>query len=265
MSIYLSFSAIIFIGCDGMQHTFVILAYNESDDLEECIKSVINQSVKSNVVIATSTPNDYIIDLASKYSLGVMVNKAKSNKGRDYNFCVSSFDSKLLTIAHQDDLYDRNYTKEILKCYKKNKDATIIFTDNYEIDKEKKIHKSKKLFWMRFHLFPLTISFLQNKVLFKMFSLKREKYICTSSITFVKDNIKDDIFPTDLKYNNDWQGLINLAKKPTKFVYLKKQLVGYRIDEKEVNKKKLAEDEKVLKALYSNWYYSKIVKKRFNK
>ena len=43
-----------------MNHTFVILAYNISDDLEECIKSVINQSVKSNIVIATSTPNDYI-------------------------------------------------------------------------------------------------------------------------------------------------------------------------------------------------------------
>ena len=76
-----------------MNHTFVILAYNISDDLEECIKSVINQSVKSNIVIATSTPNDYIIDLASEYSLGVMVNKEKSNKGRDYNFAIKSFDT----------------------------------------------------------------------------------------------------------------------------------------------------------------------------
>ena len=32
-------------------HTFVICAYKESDYLEECIKSVINQSVKSNIVI----------------------------------------------------------------------------------------------------------------------------------------------------------------------------------------------------------------------
>ena len=45
-------------------HTFVILAYKESDDLEDCIKSVLKQSVKSNVVIATSTPNDFITDLA---------------------------------------------------------------------------------------------------------------------------------------------------------------------------------------------------------
>ena len=99
------------------KHTFVILAYHESDDLEECIKSVLKQSVKSNVLIATSTPNDYIMDLASQYSLGVMVNKEESNKGSDYNFAIKTMDSELITIAHQDDLYNRNYTKEILKKY----------------------------------------------------------------------------------------------------------------------------------------------------
>ncbi len=245
-----------------MNHTFVILAYNMSDDLEECIKSVINQSVKSNIIIATSTPNDYIIDLASEYSLGVMVNKAKSNKGRDYNFAIKSFDTELVTIAHQDDLYDRNYTKEIKKCYKKNKDATIIFTDNYEIHGDKKIKKSKKLFWIRYYLFPLRFSLFQNKKFFKLRSLRRDKYICTSSITFVKKNIDVDIFPTNLKYDNDWQGLIDLAKKNTKFVYLKEKLVGYRVEEKEENKAKDKEDEKILRCMYPNWYYEKIVKKR---
>ena len=60
------------------------------------------------------------------------------------------------------------------------------------------------------------------KKLFKLRSLRRDKHICTSSITFVKKNIHEDIFPTNLKYDNDWQGLIDLAKKETKFVYLKK-------------------------------------------
>lgn len=245
-----------------MKHTFVILAYNISDDLEECIKSVINQSVKSNIVIATSTPNDYIIDLASEYSLGVMVNKAKSNKGRDYNFAINSFDTPLVTIAHQDDLYDRNYTKEILKSYKKNKKATIIFTDNYEIFDDKKIKKSKKLFWIRYYLLPLKYSIFQNKKYFKLRSLRRDKYICTSSITFVKKNINDDIFPTNLKYDNDWQGLIDLAKKNTRFVYLKKKLVGYRVSEKKISKTKLKEDENILRSMYPNWYFERVVKKR---
>ena len=107
-------------------HSFIILAYNESDDLEECIKSIKNQSIKSNVLIATSTKNDYIIELASQYGLGVMVNEEKSNKGNDYNFALNAMNTELVTIVHQDDLYDRNYAKEILACYEKNKDATII-------------------------------------------------------------------------------------------------------------------------------------------
>ena len=45
-------------------HTFVVLAYKESSFLEECIKSVLNQELKTEVVIATSTPNSYIDDLA---------------------------------------------------------------------------------------------------------------------------------------------------------------------------------------------------------
>ena len=50
-------------------HTFVVLAYKESLFLEDCIKSVLNQTVKTNVKIATSTPNDFIDGLAKKYSL----------------------------------------------------------------------------------------------------------------------------------------------------------------------------------------------------
>ena len=50
-------------------HTFVVLAYKESKYLEESVKSVLNQKYKSKVVIATSTPNDYIKKLAKKYKL----------------------------------------------------------------------------------------------------------------------------------------------------------------------------------------------------
>ena len=48
-------------------HTFVVLAYKESEYLEDCIKSVLNQKYQSDVVIATSTPNKFIKDLARKY------------------------------------------------------------------------------------------------------------------------------------------------------------------------------------------------------
>ena len=41
-------------------HTFVICAYKESKYLEELIKSLKAQTVKSNVIMSTSTPNEYI-------------------------------------------------------------------------------------------------------------------------------------------------------------------------------------------------------------
>ena len=51
------------------EHTFVVLAYKESPFLEDCIKSVMNQQYNSDVVIATSTPNDFIDAIAKKYNL----------------------------------------------------------------------------------------------------------------------------------------------------------------------------------------------------
>lgn len=243
-------------------HTFVILAYDESDDLEECIKSILKQSVKSIVLMATSTPSDYILDLASRYSIGLMVNNQKSNKGSDYNYAISAANTKLVTIAHQDDLYNRNYTKEVIKYYKKNKDSSIIFTDIYEIKKDKMIFKNKRLFRKRIYLYPLSLSFFQNKKYFKKRSLKREKFICTSSITFVKQNIPPDLFPTNYVYNNDWKGLLKLVTLPYKFIFIKEKLVGYRMDNPKENEVKKLEDEMILKENYSSWYYEKIINRK---
>ena len=49
-----------------MKHTFVICAYKESKYLEDCIRSLKAQEVKSYIKIATSTPNEYIYSIANK-------------------------------------------------------------------------------------------------------------------------------------------------------------------------------------------------------
>lgn len=243
-------------------HSFIILAYNESDDLEECIKSIKKQSVKSNVLIATSTKNDYILELASKYGLGVMINDAESNKGSDYNFALSSVDTKLVTIVHQDDLYDRNYAKEVIKCYKLNKDASIIFTDYYEIIGDMKFKKSKELFKKRICIWPLKYKLFNKMKYFKRISLKYHKAICTSSVTFIKENIPNDLFPIDLKYNNDWAGLERISKNDKRFVLIPKKLVGYRVEtNKRKSKEQINEDIIMYKRFWNNklveWIYHK--------
>ena len=57
------------------KHTFVICAYKESAYLEECILSLKQQTVKSNIIMITSTPNDYIRTLAEKHEIPLKVNE----------------------------------------------------------------------------------------------------------------------------------------------------------------------------------------------
>ena len=127
------------------EHTFVVLAYKESEYLEECIKSVLNQKYKSDVVIATSTPNDYIDGMAKKYKLKVIVNNSeKKGIGVDFDFASNCVKNKLITIAHQDDIYDYEYSQKVVDAYNKYKDSIIIFTDYYEIKKDRKERKKYK-------------------------------------------------------------------------------------------------------------------------
>ena len=50
----------------GKDHTFVICAYKESAYLEECILSLKRQSIKSHLIMVTSTENDFIKEVAKK-------------------------------------------------------------------------------------------------------------------------------------------------------------------------------------------------------
>ena len=85
-------------------HTFAICAYKESPYLEECITSLMEQTVKSEIFIATSTPNKYIDDIAAKYNLKVYVNDGESGITQDWNFAYSKVQTDYVTIAHQDDV-----------------------------------------------------------------------------------------------------------------------------------------------------------------
>ncbi len=49
-----------------VKHTFAVCAYKETY-LEEAVKSVIHQPIKSKVYILKGTPNDHISNIAAKY------------------------------------------------------------------------------------------------------------------------------------------------------------------------------------------------------
>lgn len=216
------------------KHTFVVLAYKESEYLEECIKSVLNQNIKTDVVIATSTPNKYIEKLAKKYNLKIIENKnAGKGIGYDFDFAFNCVKNGLVTIAHQDDIYDYNYSYNIIKYYEKYPNSVILFPNYYEIRGKEKSYKNKNLIIKSILLFPLKLKYFSNFKFLKRLSICFGNSICCPAVTFSKDNINlKKIFESDMKSNVDWLAWERLSKQKGNFIYINKALMGHRISEK---------------------------------
>ena len=214
-----------------MKHTFVVLAYKESKDLVNCIKSVLDQEYKSDVVIATSTPNKYIRDIAKKYKLRLIINEKQKGIAYDFNFAVNCVDSDLVTIAHQDDIYERQYSKKILEMYEKNKNSSIIFTDYYELRENFRVYANKNLKIKRLLLFPLRIKKLGKFKHWKRFALKFGNSICCPAVTFVKKNTPKVVFICNLTCNVDWFTWEELSNLNFAFTFVNEKLMGHRISE----------------------------------
>ena len=113
----------------GKNHTFAICAYKESPFLEECIQSLLGQTIPSTIIIVTSTDNAYIRNMAEKYHLELLINQGESGITQDWMFAYRSARTELMTIAHQDDTYDRLYTETVLQKLSAARHPLIAFTD----------------------------------------------------------------------------------------------------------------------------------------
>ena len=211
-------------------HSFVILAYQESPFLEECIKSTLNQKHPSEIIIATTTPNSHIKSLASKYHLKV-IKGTHTNIGGDFDFALHSGNTPLVTIAHQDDIYDQDYSQSIIDAYQKHPGSSIIFTDYYEIRGQDHVYTNSLLKIKRLLLTPARIKKSLKSHHAKRFILKFGNAISCPTVTFAVNNCPKDIFKSNFKCNVDWHAWETLSKKNGAFTYVSKPLMGHRISE----------------------------------
>lgn len=218
-----------------IKHTFAICAYKESPFLEACIRSLQNQTVKSNIIVVTSTPNDFIQNLAKKYKLPYFVNRGQCGITQDWNFgyaCArQKFESQYITIAHQDDIYDNNYTENLQKALVKSKHPLIFFSDYYEIRGGEHIRSNKLLNIKRMMLLPLRIGILQKSRWVRRRILSLGSPICCPSVTFVGENLPEVIFENHYRACEDWEAWEKLSKIKGDFLYSPKMLMGHRIHE----------------------------------
>lgn len=210
-------------------HTFVICAYKESPYLGECISSLLKQTVKSRILIATSTPNEYITRTAAEYEIPVIVNKGQGGIVQDWNFAYKQADTPYVTIAHQDDVYFPEYTEQMLGQMKKERRPLIWFSDYAEIRNGKIVRKNKLLQTKRLMLIPLRFSTFWKSRFIRRRVLSFGCPICCPSVTFARENLPKTVFQVGFRSAEDWQAWERLSKLKGSFIYNKGIFVGHRI------------------------------------
>lgn len=213
------------------KHTFVICAYKESPFLEECILSLKNQKSLSNIIMITSTPNNYIRFLSEKYKILLSVNEGESGIVQDWNYGYSLCATPYVTIVHQDDIYFEDYALHAVSYLERSKRPLIYFSNYCEIRNGEKIYSNQLMRVKRKLLFPLKIRFLQRCRLVRRISLSFGNCICCPSVTFAVNNLPNPIFNIHFRSNEDWEAWERIANLEGEFLYDGSMQMGHRIHE----------------------------------
>lgn len=221
-------------------HTFAICAYKESEYLEACIKSLKQQTVKTKIIICTSTPNQYIRDMAEKYEVELFIREGQSGLANDWNFAVSCVKTKLYTLCHQDDYYFKDYASMILReansCRK-----PIIFYTKYAEDKQGELEKSNlNLKIKEIMNFPMRWKGNQNRRWIRRIILSLGNPICCPAVSFNKERTGNILFDPEFKNAVDWDMWERLSKQKGSFVYIPMTLMAHRVHENSTTTENIA-------------------------
>lgn len=211
------------------KHTFVICAYKESAYLEKCIQSLKNQTVRSQVIMITSTPNTFISNMAQKYDIPLYINEGQGGIVQDWNFGYHQATTPYITLAHQDDEYFAKYTEEMLRCMEKENKPLIYFTNYAEIRNGIRVTENQLLKIKRLMLSPMQIRCLQKSRFVRRRILSLGCPICCPSVTFARNHLPETVFKTGFRSCEDWEAWEMLSRMKGSFIYNKRILMGHRI------------------------------------
>jgi len=212
------------------KHSFAVVAYKDSPYLPDCLDSLKDQTVKSEIYITTSTPSLYIDEIGKKYGAKIFVTDPGKGIAHDWNFGISVAKTKYVTLAHQDDLYNSNYAELCIKVAEKFNDTLICFTGYSEIvdDKERSstfMLTAKKI--MNFMFMPLKKNIKSRQ--WKKFSQSFGTAIPCPSVMYNKETLNDFIFSDKYKVSLDWDAWLRMSEMKGRFVYVPKILSKHRI------------------------------------
>lgn len=212
-------------------HTFALCAYGKSPYLEACIQSLLAQSLRTRILIATTTPNETISSLAEKYDLPLYINEGQPGIAHDWNCAIAHSGTPLVTIAHQDDVYEPAYAKTMLSAMNSVPDPLIFFTNYGELRDGKRVDKNRLLDIKRALLKPLECKRFARSKFVRRRCLSIGSSICCPSVTLALPNLEKPVFEAGFKSNLDWQAWERISKRDGSFLYAPEILMYHRIHE----------------------------------
>jgi len=210
-------------------HTFAICCYQESPFLEECIQSVREQDMLGKIIMTTGTPNSYIASVAKKHQIPLYINPNGGEISKDWNFAIEKAETELVTLAHQDDIYEKNFLKKVLFNCNKVQKPLIVFTDYGELRENVVVTENKLLKMKRVMLTPLRIPVLWNSRFIRRRILAFGSAICCPSVTYIKPNLPEKLFESGYRSDLDWQTWEKISKIKGAFIYCNNTLMYHRI------------------------------------
>ena len=240
----------------GRDHTFVVCAYGESLYLRECIESLLKQTVSGEIKIATSTPNKHIKALSEEYNIPLYINPEQSGLASDWNFAYGQAAAPLITLAHQDDIYEPGYLSNILECSALAENPLIAFTDYYEIRNDNRVDNNLLLRIKRVMNFPFRFRYVASSKFLRRRILSFGSPICCPSVAFFRENISFPVFDTDYKNSCDYLAWSEISKLKGAFVFCPAKLLGHRVHRESAtseNIKSNARSDEDKKILASYW------------
>ena len=216
-----------------MKHCFAISAYGESPYLESCIESLEAQNVRTDIIICTSTPNELIKTTAAAYDVPLYIRDGRSSLKDDWNFAAETAHTaraaEFITIAHQDDIYHREYVSELFKAADKYPDMSLFCTRYRTIDKDGKELSTKAERVKRILRLPLKLRALSHKSFIKRLPLIFGNGIGCPTCTYNVGITGLPLFKHDRSFVIDWETLLSLAEKDGRFICVEKELLDYRV------------------------------------
>ena len=224
--------------------SFVVCAYKESPYLQECLRSLLSQTVSCSVSLSTSTPNSFLAETAEKYSVPVFCNEHEPSIDADWNSAYGRAETDYVVLAHQDDLYEPEYAETAIHALDSADRPLIFFSDYYEIRNGKKCYTTRNLRIKRRLLKPLISHAAASSPKIRRRVISLSNPICCPAVAYAKKNLPAVPFRSGWKSNLDWDAWERISKLEGSFLYDPRMLVGHRVHESSTTSSLISENRR---------------------